>query len=105
MLEKWQWTSPTGRTSSPTGRTCWKIGSKQVLPVELKVLPVELYGTCGNCPRIQSIREGTSGSEPKWENHFGGGYKRRRTQVLERSLLVFLVFSLVLSSSLLGFRF
>ena len=90
---KHQRTSPTGRTSSPTGRTCRKIGIKQLLSVELKVLPVELYGTCGNCPRIQSGREGTFVSEPKWENHFGGGYKRRRTQVLGRSFLVFLVFS------------
>ena len=32
---KHQRTTSTGRTSSPTGRTCWKIGSGQVLPVEL----------------------------------------------------------------------
>ena len=77
----------------------------KVLPVGPQVLPVGLYEDCGNCPRIHSIREGTIGSKPKWEDHFGRDYKKDRTQVFEGSSFLSEVESLLFSSSILGFRF
>ena len=76
LLENWQWTYCTGTT-------CLKISSSEIVPVQLKLVPVQLHGTCGICPGTRSVREGTLVNEPKWENHIGGGYKSKRTQVLE----------------------
>ena len=69
LLENWQWTYCTGTTSTCTGTTCLKINSSEIVPVQLKLVPVQLHGTCGICPRIRSVREGTLVNEPKWENH------------------------------------
>ena len=66
-----------------TGTTCLKINSGEIVPVQLKLIPVQLHENCGICPRTRSVREGTLVNEPKWENHIGGGYKRKRTQVIE----------------------
>ena len=85
LLENWQWTYCTGTT-------CLKINISEIVSVQLKVLPVQLHGTYGICSRIRSVREGTFVNEPKWENHIGGGYKRKRTQAMS-------------SFALLGFRF
>ena len=92
LLEKWQWTYCTGTTQTCTGTIFLKINSGEIVPVQLKHVPVQLQGNCGICPRTRSVREGTLVNEPKWENHIGGGYKSKRTKVLG-------------SFSLLGFRF
>ena len=82
LLEKWQWTYCTGTTQTCTGTTCLKINSGEIVPVQLKHVPVQLHGNCGICLRTRSVREGTLVNEPKWENHIGGGYKSKRTQVI-----------------------
>ena len=83
LMENWQWTYCIGTTQSCTGTTCLKINSGEIVPVQLKHVPVQLHGNYGICPRTRSVREGTLVNEPKWENHIGGGYKSKRTQVLD----------------------
>ena len=82
LLEKWQWTYCTGTTQTCTGTTCLKINSGEIVPIQLKHVPVQLHGNCGICPRTRSVCEGTLVNEPKWKNRIGGGYKSKRTQVL-----------------------
>ena len=92
LLEKWQWTYCTSTTQTCTGTTCLKINSDEIVPVQLKLVPVQLHGNCGICPRTRSVREGTLVNEPKWENHIGGGYKSKRTQVIDSFSLLGLGF-------------
>ena len=92
LLENWQWTYCTGTTSTCTSTTCLKINSSEIVPVQLKLIPVQLHGTCGIWPRIRSVREGTLVNEPKWENHIWGRYKSKRTQVLRGTSLLGLGF-------------
>ena len=82
LLEKWQWTYCTGTTKTCTGTTCLKINIGEIVPVQLKLVPVQLHGNCGICPRTRSLCEGTLVNEPKWGNHIEGGYKSKRTQVI-----------------------
>ena len=82
LLEKWQLTYCTGTTQTCTGITCLKINSGEIVPVQLKLVPIQLHGNCGIGPRTRSVREGTLVNEPKWENHIGGRYKSKKTQVI-----------------------
>ena len=82
LLENWQWTYCTGTTQNCTGTTCLKINSGEIVPVQLKLVQVQLHGNCGIFPRTRSVCGGTLVNEPKWENHIEGGYKSKRTQVI-----------------------
>ena len=105
LLEKWQWTYCTGTIQTCTGTTCLKINNGEIVQVQLKHVPVQLHGNCGICPRTRSVREGTLVNEPKWENHIGGGYKSKRTQVIGSFSPLGFRFWKNKSFSPLGFRF